>query len=246
MWSQLLACFALTLPLAIYFAYMSATFYLIRCALMASTLISSPMIKGYTVLVLLRLLDWLRTTTCSLLSLGVLRKRGHHNAKRATVVVKGAFTLVDGASLQEDCPICLENTRNERRKSVSWRKCRQCNHSFHTTCLESWVKTGGSCCPTCRRAFTQRGNVRAPHTESSITVTDFRLSLFEFTLHVVGLCIYVAEKARLHLEVRKALVNFCLMGLLSTAMTVSIIVGVLQITTHNMVMGGRVTESGVA
>ena len=242
MWHQLSACFALTVPLAVYSAYISATVHLIRCAFMASTLPSPSMIKGYTVLVLLRLFDWLRTTTCSLLSLGILRARGDHNAKRATVVVKDATTQVKKANDQDDCPICMENTHDEH----AWCKCRQCNHSFHTTCLESWVKTGGSCCPTCRRAFSQRVNVHAPHTEGLITVTDFRLSLFEFTLHVVGLCIYVAEEAQLHTDVHKALVKFCLMGLLSTAMTVSIIVGILQIATHNMMMEGRVTESGVA
>ena len=245
MWHQLSACFALTVPLAVYSAYVSATVHLIRCAFMASTLSSPSMIKGYTVLVLLRLVDWLRTTACGILSLGILRKRGDHNAKRAVVVVTGATTLIDKASVQDDCPICMENTCNERGKNVSWCKCRQCNHSFHTTCLESWVKTGGSCCPTCRRAFVESGNVRAPRTEILITATDFRLSLFEFTLHVVGLCIYVTE-AQLHIDVRKALVKFCLMGLLSTAMTVSIIVGILQIATHNMMMEGRATESGVA
>ena len=246
MWNQLSACVALTVPLAVYFAYISATFHLFRCALMASTL-SSSMIKGYTALVLLRLVDWLRTTACSILSLGILRKRGDHNAKLATVVVKDATTQVEKASVQEDCPICMEHTRDGHGNNLSWCKCRQCNHSFHTTCLESWVKTGGSSCPTCRRAFTQSGNVHAPHTERLITVTDFRLSLFEFTLHVVGLCIYVAEEAQLHTDVHKALVKFCLTGLLSTAMTVSIIVGVLRIAAQNMVMGGRATESeGVA
>jgi len=239
MWNQLSACVALTVPLAVYSAYISATFHLIRCALMTSTL-SSSMIKGYTVLVLLRLVDWLRTTACSILSLGILRKRGDHYEKRATVVVDDATTLVDMASVQDDCPICMEHTRDEHGNNLSWCKCRQCNHSFHTTCLESWVKTGGSCCPTCRRAFDQSGNVHAPHAESLITVTDFNLSLFEFALHVVGLCIYVSE-AQMHTYVHQALVQFCLTGLLSTAMTVSIIVGALRIATQNMVTGG-VTE----
>ena len=245
MWYPLSICFALTVPLAVYCAYIFATVHLIRCAFMASTLPSPSMIKGYTVLVLFRLFDWLRTTTCSLLSLGILRAWGDHNAKRATVVVKDATTQVEKANDQDDCPICMEHTSDEH----AWCKCRQCNHSFHTLCLESWVKTGGACCPTCRRSFSQSRNDHAPHephTERLITVTEFRLSLFEFTLHVVGLCIYVAEEAQLHTDVHKALVKFCLTGLLSTAMTVSIIVGVLQIAPHNMMMGGRVTESGVA
>ena len=244
MWKQLSRCFALTVPLAVYSAYISATFHLIRCALMAPTLPLPSMMKGYTVLVLLRLFDWLRTTTCSLLSLGIFRER--HNAKPAMVVVKDATIQVKKAEVQDDCPICMEYTRDEHGNNLSWCKCRQCNHSFHTACLESWVKTGGSCCPMCRRAFTQSGNVRTLHTEIPITVMDFRLSLFESTLHVAGLCVYVAEEAQLHTDVHKALVKFCLTGLLSTAMTVSIIVGFLHIATHNMMMGGRVTEAGVA
>ena len=209
-WKQVSACVALAVPLAVYSAYISATYHLFRCALKTSTS-SSSMTKGYTVLVLLRLVDWLRTTACSTLSLGILRKRGDHNAKRATVVVNDATTQVEKASVQDDCPICMEHhTRDEHSTDLSWCKCRRCNHLFHTTCLESWVETGGSCCPTCRRAFAQSGNVHAPHTEIPITVTDFRLSLFEFTLHVVGLCIYVAEEAQLHTDVHKALVKFCL------------------------------------
>ena len=43
----------------------------------------------------------------------------------------------------EICVICLENLRNDTTM-------KNCNHSFHISCLKNWHKTNRSC-PICRK-----------------------------------------------------------------------------------------------
>lgn len=59
----------------------------------------------------------------------------------ALVAMKGLECENNG-----ECSICLDMLKKEGEECVTTY---ECNHSFHLTCLNSWVKTRPSC-PLCR------------------------------------------------------------------------------------------------
>jgi hypothetical protein len=55
------------------------------------------------------------------------------------------YTEVDGSLENDNCSICTEEYENNDIQ----RKINQCNHKFHSRCLENWV-TNHNTCPLCR------------------------------------------------------------------------------------------------
>jgi len=50
--------------------------------------------------------------------------------------------VINHVSEEEDCPICLNPTPDT--------KVRGCSHTFHGTCLLTWISGESATCPLCR------------------------------------------------------------------------------------------------
>jgi len=61
----------------------------------------------------------------------------------------------DARSRERECPICLDLMLTDANLPGQLLRCVQCNHAFHSRCLEGWVskrnaKSGEAGCPICR------------------------------------------------------------------------------------------------
>ncbi|KAI8867782.1 hypothetical protein GQ42DRAFT_114641, partial [Ramicandelaber brevisporus] len=43
------------------------------------------------------------------------------------------------------CLICLDKFKVGEKI-----RCLPCNHRYHATCVDKWLKTSSPCCPSCR------------------------------------------------------------------------------------------------
>jgi len=61
---------------------------------------------------------------------------------------------------ENNCLICFENIilQNNNNHTIQ-----ECNHTFHSSCLIEWFRTGNSNCPTCRNDGARRNYRRSGH-----------------------------------------------------------------------------------
>lgn len=78
---------------------------------------------------------------------------------------------------KSECSICLENLVKKEEIVL------QCNHSFHTNCIHSWIKTGKFTCPLCRQKLPKEldipwfclNSVNFPHGYTILPPNHFEL-----------------------------------------------------------------------
>lgn len=52
----------------------------------------------------------------------------------------------ESLTIKDDCSICLETLNNNKEKNITTK---ECNHTFHLSCLNKWIQQNPSC-PCCR------------------------------------------------------------------------------------------------
>ncbi|KAG5098529.1 hypothetical protein JHK82_048383 [Glycine max] len=57
------------------------------------------------------------------------------------------FHDVETTRSQCDCPICIQEFKNEELIQPFGR----CVHEFHSSCVNSWLLGGKTTCPVCRK-----------------------------------------------------------------------------------------------
>lgn len=69
-----------------------------------------------------------------------------NNSPNPLKLTEHNFDQID-TNIHKNCSICFDDFSNDDKISIT-----ECNHSYHTNCIEKWIKNKRTC-PICRRTI---------------------------------------------------------------------------------------------